>query len=133
VDFFEIIAFVVGLLYFLSRSNKKDKNKKRTAPRPANRPQQGRPQSQQPADKEQSLEDIFREIMRQQQPQPKVEVVQEKPAEPAVKEPAMPRVTPTVSEKPAKSNSSSKYHELHTEIDLKQAIIYDAILNRPDY
>jgi len=71
--------------------------------------------------------------MRQQQPQPKVEVVKEKPVEPAVKEPVMPSVIPTVSAKPAKSTKVDHDHEHHPEIDLKQAIIYDAILNRPDY
>ena len=133
MDFFEIIAFVVGLLYFLSRSNKKDKKKKRTAPSPTNRPQPQQPQSQQPVEKEQSLEDIFREIMRQQQPQPKVEVVEEKPISPAVEETVIPHVTPVVSEKPAKSMKVGHDHEHLAEVDLRQAIIYDAILNRPDY
>ncbi len=144
-DFIEIIAFVIGLFWFIFRSNKKKeekaKDKRQAAPQ---RQRQARPQPTSSApQKEESLEDIFREIIRQQQgspsPPPKPKIIEVKEEETPFhltkrkasrtrKEEKVPKVVLEEDEKyePAMiERVQGKY------VDLRQAIIHEAILKRP--
>jgi len=143
-DFIEIIAFVIGLLYFIFRSNKKKEEKAKRVP--PQRRQTSQPNNSAPAgeSKAESLEDIFREIVRQQQ----------NPTPTPTREPAKTIVIEEEHEKPLFQQERSElhkrrekivieteeledeelptvFHDLGRKIDLKQAVIHDAILNRP--
>ncbi|MCB9245435.1 MAG: hypothetical protein H6606_03305 [Flavobacteriales bacterium] len=126
MDFIEIVAFIVGLLYFIFRANKKGEQQL-----PKNRPQSGE-QSEQ-AD-ERSLEDIFREIMQQQAPAPKVVRMEEE-----IKPPADERPQHSILNERRELLKIKRIEEEEEEVtpkvvvdfDLKQAVINDAILNRP--
>lgn len=127
MDFLEILAFIVGLIYFMSRSKRKSETKV-VPPAPQNTDQPASPRG------EKNLEDIFREIMRQQMPvakeirveEPEPEYILRRPVQSEVNKPKNKTVERVIS------LSKNKENVRHMpDFDLRQAVIYDAILNRP--
>lgn len=129
MDFWEIVPFLVGLLYFFFRS---DKNKEKKPPaRQRQAPRQQQEHSPQP-----NLEDILRELAGQSAPEPKVIEVQEERKHSLVSDQKPVEEYHRPDRGPKKKLVIAKVEmaeQAQTDFDLRQAIIYEAIMNRPDY
>ena len=137
MDNFELIAFVIGILYFLFGSSKKKKER----PKPHHR-------APKRTESTPSLEDILRELTGQQtltkpqveeQPVHELEKTQQakpKPAEEvAYTDPLVhhARTGKPISaiRKEIRKEKGLEVETSTTEFDLRQAVINDAILRRP--
>jgi hypothetical protein len=133
----DYLPFIIGLIYLFGRSRKK---KLETT---TEQPQQSQPEI--------SVEEVLRELMGGQ----KKEVVVEKPSAPVTSVKKQPVKSYTAEKvqtsKPYNYDDREVYEKANTnlhkplkglietteleqfEIDLKEAVIYSAILNRPEY
>lgn len=128
MDFIEILAFIIGLVYFIMRANRKSEKEAAKKVRPS------APSEETESGNEKSLEDIFREIIQQQTPAPKVIHVEEPPQPQAVpagrlNTPKRAKIIPVLESIPEEVPVQITTTDF--DFDLKQAVIYDAILNRP--
>ena len=120
-----LILIGFAIYYFLRANGNKDKKQKKAAPKRA----QPRPTSAKP---QKSLEEILRDLANQGE---EVEKPKPKPVPPAYEyEKPVEQPKPTVK-KEYKVTAPLEVHETDeedsAEFDLKQAVINDAILNRP--
>jgi type IV secretory pathway VirB10-like protein len=138
----ELIPFIIAILYFVFGRGKKKKN----APNP-NRPKPAK----KPSTATTSLEDILRELSGETAPKPKPKpATKPQPAYVAPPQPieSDPDYMAAEYNKISHHNSDKDIATIRKEIDeatrrenkkveipfdLKDAIIYDAIMNRPEY
>jgi hypothetical protein len=131
MDTQQIVLIILGILYFLFRSSG-DKSKK-SKPRPQNR---GSDQHSSSEKRTTSIEDILRELSGQSQevPQIKKTPVKEK-ANTETKVPYKPPVNVESKKvdpiEPVIAESVDKKESKNINFDLRKAVIYDAVLNRP--
>ena len=130
-NFFELIPFIIGILYFVFGRGKKTKEK----PRP-------RRSTPQPTKNTPSLEDILKELTGELSPEPSAAEPVREAVEEQIKEEEIVYQDPFVHD--ADTGPSLKeireelleakhleVQEQEKEFDLRQAVINEAILNRP--
>jgi hypothetical protein len=127
MDIWEILPFLVGLIYFFFRSNKEAEPKRKKTPRPV--------QTNEGQEQPQNLEDVFRNILREQEAKLKPKVVQ---VEDKKEENFRDVIKAIHAEKkkvrvhtPVAVVEETVNHHSELEIDLRDAMVYDAIINRP--
>jgi len=133
MELFEILLVVGTILYYVFRGSG-DKKQKPKAKRPVSQPAS---QEQRPQKTERTLEEILRDLT-EPKPAPKVEPVKAevKKVEETPKYVSLEN-TPRHSHHPHVFERFEAYEIDEdpdgSDIDLRQAVIYDAILNRPKH
>lgn len=138
-NFFELLPFIIGILYFVFGGRKKKKD----SPKP-------RHQKPKTPESTTSIEDILRELTGETKatPKPKTQAAPVKQT-PDVKEKPLETISPEITYNAdgdyAHSSEKMKEREIidfvelekssedssSIDFDLRQAVIYDAVLNRP--
>ena len=119
-----IMLIGLGIYYFIKYANRPDKKSRNQKP-------QAQPVSSENQDPERSLEDIIKELSGDLEPQPKPTPVQKG----FLKDHTTKSISNRTKRRTAHVEHTNKIEveELDDEqaFDLRQAIIYDAVLNRP--
>jgi len=133
VDFKQILLLIgIGLYYYLQSRNKDKKTQKKPTRRPGPQAPQTNPTPT--SNPKTTLEDILRELVEEEpprKPEPRAKIKHVE-IDKSVRKPKSAETTPR--SKPVKRIKRIEVEEIDaSNFDLRQAVINDAILNRPDY